>query len=65
MKITMESAHRVSDFLKELKELEKKYLMEIDHHGEFVSYLLDKSISNNRDVIIGYLSNDSDFGELD
>ena len=59
-----EKEMRVETFLKELKELEKKHQFEIDHHGEFVSYLCDTSISNNRCAPIGYLSNDSDFEEF-
>lgn len=53
---------RLRDFVDELKQLEAKHGFEIDHNGEFVSYIIDKTVSNNRDVIVGKLFNDSDLG---
>lgn len=50
---------RIDKFINELKELEKKHGFEIDHHGEFVSYLIDKTVSNNRDVIVCTLFGES------
>jgi len=53
--------NRVAKFIEELKELEDKHGLEIDHHGEFVGYLRDLTVSNNWNPVIATLSNDSDF----
>jgi len=51
---------KVDNFIRELKRLENKYGVEIDHNGEFVSYLRDRDVSNNHYPIIAKLTNDSD-----
>jgi hypothetical protein len=55
---------RIAQFIEALKKLEDKYGFEIDHHGYFVSYLRDRTISNNRAPIVATLSNDSDWEEI-
>jgi hypothetical protein len=56
----IESIYRVENFIRELKDIERKYGLEIDHHGEFVSYLRDNTVSNNHHPVIATLTNDSD-----
>ena len=60
MKLNKDNS-RVAKFIQELKELEDKHGLEIDHNGEFVGYLRDMTESNNWNPVIATLSNDSDF----
>lgn len=53
---------RVSRFIFELKELEDKYYLEIDHHGEFVSFLVDRL--SKHQTIVAKIFEDSILGEL-
>ena len=55
--------YRLKNFISELKDLEKKYCLEIDHHGEFVSYLRDTSVSNNNHPVVAVLYAESILGE--
>jgi hypothetical protein len=53
---------RISNFIYELKHLEDKYQLEIDHHGEFVSYLVDRL--SKHQTIVAKLFENSILGEL-
>jgi len=50
---------RIRDFLRELRALEVKYGLEIDHHGEYVGYLRDTTVSNNHYPVVATLYEDS------
>lgn len=60
MKARLNSPERITQFVAELKSLEKKHGFEIDHHGEFVSYIRDLWTANNHSLIVAKLFNDSD-----
>ena len=51
--------NRIAQFIGDLKALEKRHGLEIDHHGEYVSYLRDKTVSNNHSPIVATLFEDS------
>lgn len=59
--------NRIAQFIGELKALEEKHGLELDHHGEFVGYLRDTTVSNNHHPIVATLFEDSvwDGGEVE
>jgi hypothetical protein len=56
--------NRVEDFLNELRELQKRYQLEIEFTDFGRGFLCDRSIARNRTVILGYIDDELNFEEV-